>query len=94
MENKDLEGADKSLSRMEDKAHGHLYDAAAQYNVLQEEETKTLILVDFYEKIVNMWKNQPAGGQDARLCEVEKLDPRWQEYEMKSEGGLRCMVGP
>jgi len=73
----------ESLTRLERKAQRPLYDAANEFLILQKRGT-SLSLVEFYEKIVDMWKDQPT-VQKSRLSDFEKLDPRWAKYEEKGE---------
>jgi len=104
MDDRDLKhGADRSelqtffdsLSEVESKAREHLYHASAAYNSFQDEdeEDATSTLIDYYEKIVGMWKNQPT-VQETRLPEFEKLDPRWEEYEEKGDEAFAVWWGP
>lgn len=83
-----------SLSDLESKARGHLFHAAAAYNSFQDEDEgdETLTLIDYYEKILGMWKNQPTVQED-RLSEFEKLDPRWSDYEEKGDEAFAVWWG-
>jgi len=73
-----------SLSRHERKARAPLYDAANELFVYQK-QSMALTLIDFNQKLVEMWRDRPA-VHEARLSEFDKLDPRWAKYDEKGGG--------
>jgi hypothetical protein len=72
-----------SLSRPERKARKHIHAACMEYNDIRKKDD-CISLIDFYEYVQAMWKDQPT-VQEARLPEFEGLDPRWKKFETMGE---------
>jgi hypothetical protein len=67
------------LNPAEATARDEIYHATVAFNAVQYKEKDKLTVLDFYERVVEMWKCQPT-TQPARLAKREELDPSWERF--------------